>query len=118
MKRHGGYFESQACSNHHQCNIEQRRRIDGIRAIHREHDLVQVCRAGQSIQIAETKQKESRRHSAEEIVLQSAFGALARLLCEGCQNVESQAEQLKTNEDHQQILRSRNQQPARSSHQV
>src|SRR6185437_9951509 len=103
--------------NHHQRHVKERRHLSRLRSIKAQQHPMQIRRPRKPIQITEPEQQKRRRHSSEQVILDGSLGAFARLLRKRRQDVQAQAQQLKPHKNDQQILRRRNQQPARSRHQ-
>src|SRR3954467_88665 len=117
MKGHRGHFESKSGNNQYHCNIQQRRSLIVLSRVQLKKNLVQVRRTGDAVQVTESEQQERRTHSAEQVILHRSFSAFGGSLCERREDIKSEAQQFKTDEDPEQVLRRRNQQTTCSSHQ-
>ena len=104
MKRGRRELEAQSDQDHRESHGEQWA-VGQHRNAH--SNLRKVDRTRDSVDQAEAKQEERRRHPAEEEVLQPGFGGLGPPLIEARQHIERQARQFERQKRKQQLLHGR-----------
>ena len=101
MKWHGGDLEAETDDRHHDGHDQQR--IESF-AVQRRGNLTEVRRARQTVEQAQPKQRERRRHAAEQKVFQGRLGGLDVALVERREDVKREARQFERDENHQDVL--------------
>ena len=102
MKWHGSDLKPEADNRHHDGHDEQR--IEPFAAQGRGN-LTQIRRARQTVEQAQSEQREGRRHSAEQKVFQGRLGGLDVALVERREDVKREARQFERDKNHQNVLR-------------